>query len=82
MENEKNSFSLDNSGVINPEFGEKIENLKKELIERAKRKYGEIYFVGNKKSFDDSFTIVEGFLFFWFNDKSDSTHVFKEKLPD
>jgi hypothetical protein len=82
MENEKKFLNPDNSCIINPEFGEKIENLKKELIERAREIYGKIDFPGNKESFDDCFTVVEGVLYFWFNDENDGTHVVKEKLPN
>jgi hypothetical protein len=67
----------------NPESQEeKIEKLKKELVEEAIKQYSEV-FPTLGKSWDECFTKIrhegKNGLLLWFNDKNNSTHaVFKE----
>lgn len=55
------------------EFIQGMKNLKKQLIKTAQEKFGSITPCSNH-TFDSSFSIVDGKLFFWFNTKDHSTH--------
>lgn len=46
------------------------------LIRQAKKKYKKIYPIG---TFNNSFTVFNGYLILWFNTKDKSTHIVKCK---
>lgn len=52
-----------------------------ELIDEAKKEYGEITFCGNKKSWKDCVTYQNGYMVLWFNVEKD-THIVRTKLTD
>jgi hypothetical protein len=50
----------------------------KNLIERAKAKYGQIYPCGGKADYRDCFSEYSDQVFFWFNTLDNSTHIEQE----
>jgi hypothetical protein len=79
MENEmKNELDMMPEVVDN-----KLAEIKKRLIEKAEKQYGDITFVAHRKNWDECFTFTNGEMMFWFNTKDDkSTHVLRVKdLP-
>ena len=52
-----------------------MESIKKELIKKAHDLHGTIKPCGSFLSFDECFTESGGKIFFWFNDKTNSTKV-------
>jgi hypothetical protein len=69
---------------IMPEAAEnKLDKFKKNLIEEAEKKFGDIIYVSNKKNWDDCFTVEKDKIIFWFNTKKDgSTHMLRADLPN
>jgi len=55
--------------------------LKFKLINYAIELHGTIYPCNNLHSIDESFTIENNTLIFWFNDIDDSTHILKINIP-
>ena len=55
-----------------------MDDKKKQLVKLATEKFGEILPVGTKDTLEECFTILEGELTFWFNDKNDSSHILRE----
>jgi len=49
--------------------------LQKKMVEIATDRYQEIDLCETVSSLEESFTEVEGTLYFWFNDRNKSTHV-------
>lgn len=54
--------------------------IKKELVEKAKEQYEEIYPCNDVESLSDCFTVIDDELFFWFNTKDCSTHVLSSEV--
>ncbi len=52
-----------------------MESIKRHLIEKALKKYKNIYPCVQKVSFQDCFTTVGPQILFWFNTEDHSTHV-------
>lgn len=49
------------------------------LMDQARKHYGEIWPCA-RKSWEECFTVVQGRLCFWFNDRSGSTRLIRERL--
>lgn len=58
---------------------EKLE-LQLRMIDEAIAEYGEIFPCYNVKFLKDSFTMSDHNMYFWFNDKDNSTHVVKKSV--
>jgi len=60
------------------------EKLKSEMIALAKKTYGDLYVIRNRKSFEDSFTVQNQRITFWFNTNNHSTHTitYDTAIPD
>jgi len=57
----------------------KEKQIKERMIVKAKSMYGEITPCDSHKDFSTCFTIYEGKLMFWFNDKTNNTKVILDK---
>lgn len=57
-----------------------LKRQKYNLIAKARKQYGDIYFCGQQKDWGGCFSIVGDDLIFWFNDKHKTTHALKEPL--
>jgi hypothetical protein len=55
-----------------------MNNIKERLIKQAQERYNKIFPCSSKQTLDDSFTIENNKIFFWFNTEDKSTHVLME----
>ena len=51
-----------------------------ELITEAKELYGDITPCDGKKTLEDSVTVYNGYVYLWFNDSKNSTHVVRKEI--
>jgi hypothetical protein len=59
-----------------------MNELKQRLIDRARALHGNIAAPAARRSLDESFTVMQGLLVFWFNTDNGSTHVLTEPVPE
>lgn len=52
-----------------------MNEIKQNLINRAKKQYKTIYPCSTKKKLRDCFTVEENQMIFWFNTEDDTTHI-------
>ena len=57
-----------------------MNEVKKSMIRKARKKYEQIYPCATKKGFGDCFTVDEDRIMFWFNTADESTHVLTQEL--
>jgi hypothetical protein len=57
-----------------------MNKLKEQLISKAKDRFKNISPCPTRETLDQSFTIEENNLYFWFNTDDKSTHVLAEKI--
>jgi len=57
-----------------------MDDLKKEMIHEARSKHAHVEPVGRATCLDECFTQYGRHLIFWFNAKSDSTHIITREL--
>jgi hypothetical protein len=72
-------------GIMPEAIDNELARTKKRLIDEAMRRHGnDIVYVGNKKNWDECFTVENGEVLLWFNTKKDSsTCMLREtELPD
>ena len=50
------------------------------MMHEAHKKHGDIHLCGAEKNFLDCFTVIEGDLYFWYNDDKGSTHAIRQPL--
>ncbi len=55
--------------------------LKKRMIAEAEGKYNRIFPCSTRSNFDESFTIEDNLIIFWFNTEDDSTHMIATDIP-
>jgi hypothetical protein len=56
-----------------------MNELKKRMIERARREHRAIFPCATRSSLDDCFTVEENEVYFWYNTEDHSTHILIEK---
>ena len=52
-----------------------MNEIKQNLINRAKKQYKAIYPCSTKRKLRDCFTVEENQMIFWFNTEDDTTHI-------
>jgi hypothetical protein len=57
-----------------------MKKLKQTMIERAKDRYQKISPCPTRPSLEESFTVENNKIYFWFNTEDKSTHVLAEKV--
>ena len=57
-----------------------MNKIKKEMIQKAKEQYRQIYPCSAKKKLRDCFTVEEDQMLFWFNTTDETTHVLTRDL--
>ena len=57
-----------------------MNDLKKNMIRKAQRRYKNIAPCARRRSLEDCFTVEEDKIYFWFNTEDQSTHVLAAEM--
>lgn len=53
------------------------QHIRREMIEAARKRHGDIYPVSKGKALEEGFNVIGGELCFWYNDSSGSTRIIR-----
>lgn len=79
----RNVFKTDKKSLNNfHPFSDRVNmnKIKRKLIAEAENKYRVIFPCATRQSLDESFTIEENIIIFWFNTEDDSTHMITSNI--
>jgi hypothetical protein len=57
-----------------------MNTIKKTMIKKAKSRFKKILPCGQRRDFDECFTVENDKVFFWFNTEDESTHVLSTEM--